>query len=214
LLDAKKVILAGDHLQLGPFSRLRRHNSFKFSSKKCLESELTGLTLGDGSVYRADYPLSLFERLLDSYGAKYKRKLEVQYRSNEAIMQFAADTLYVGRLTAHEDVRISLLKDLKGVKDTDETRVPLVFWDTQGDLFREDKYEGQGTEIKRKPFSESKSNSLEARLVCVYVQRLLTANVSEGDIAVVAPYSAQVFEFTRLLKCILTKRSAVSFLII
>jgi DNA polymerase alpha-associated DNA helicase A len=117
-------------------------------------------------------------------------------------MAFPSKELYESKLEGHESVNSRLLKDLPGVKDTDDTREPLVFWDTQGGIFSETtedeelgKRAGAGLSL-----GESKSNEGEAWIVKMQVQNLVNAGVKAEDIAVITPYNAQLAILSRLLK--------------
>jgi len=46
-------------------------------------------------------------------------------------MRFASDALYQGRLSASELVKDRLLSDLEYVEDNEDTRVPLIFYDSE-----------------------------------------------------------------------------------
>lgn len=50
------------------------------------------------------------ERVIQRYGDAVVRMLTVQYRMNSAIMQWASEQMYQGRLTAHTSVEKHLLK--------------------------------------------------------------------------------------------------------
>jgi DNA polymerase alpha-associated DNA helicase A len=91
-----------------------------------------------------------------------------------------------------------LLKDLpppSDVKDTDDTREPIVFWDTQGGDFpekTEDEDIAKGKGGKGMSLGDSKSNEGEAALVKLHAGNLIDAGVPATDIAVITPYNAQV----------------------
>ncbi|XP_059006025.1 DNA-binding protein SMUBP-2 isoform X3 [Mustela lutreola] len=157
LLKARKCVLAGDHKQLPPTT---------ISHK----AALAGLSR------------SLMERLADELGAQVVRTLTVQYRMHQAIMRWASDALYSGRLTAHPAVAGHLLRDLPGVAATEETSVPLLLVDTAGcGLFELEEDDDQ-----------SKGNPGEVRLVSLHIQALVDAGVQASDIAVITPYNLQV----------------------
>lgn len=188
LLAAKKVVLAGDHLQLPP--TIKSVNS-KTKAKK--EAKEKG---GDGEeeiIEGMTLETTLFDRLLAMHGEEIKRMLTTQYRMHESIMRFPSDELYEGKLIAAEGVKERLLKDLPyEVHETEDTSEPLVFWDTQGGDFPE-RIEEEGASKKgRGLMSESKSNEMEAALVKLHVQNLIDAGVKPEDIAVVTPYNAQL----------------------
>ena len=176
LLNAKKVVLAGDHLQLPP--TIKSLNSKTKVKKSGAEK---GMTL----------ETTLFDRLLALYGDGIKRMLTTQYRMHEKIMRFPSDELYEGKLVAYEGVAQRLLKGLPGITESDDTNECLVFWDTQGGDFPE---KSEEEEIgKRKGIAgESKCNEMEAALVKKQVRDLVEAGVKPEDIAVVTPYNAQV----------------------
>ncbi|KAI9883536.1 MAG: hypothetical protein M1823_004700 [Watsoniomyces obsoletus] len=193
LVSATKVVLAGDHLQLPP--TIKSLNSTKTLSKsKDGKSEgLKGVTL----------ETTLFDRLLALYGAKVKRMLTTQYRMHEKIMRFPSDELYDGRLIAAEAVKSRLLRGLPyGVKETEDTLEPLVFWDTQGGDFpeRSDHDEVGNKAARAISLSESKSNEMEAALVQLHMNKLVQAGVRVEDIAIVTPYNAQLTLLARNLK--------------
>lgn len=54
--------------------------------------------------------VSLMERLIQMYGDAVVRMLTVQYRMNGAIMEWASDQMYQGKLTAHSSVESHVLK--------------------------------------------------------------------------------------------------------
>lgn len=54
--------------------------------------------------------VSLMERLIQMYGDSVVRMLTVQYRMNSAIMEWASDQMYQGKLTAHGSVESHVLK--------------------------------------------------------------------------------------------------------
>ena len=119
---------------------------------------------------------------------------------HDKIMRFPSDELYEGKLLAGEAVKIRLLKDLPyEVEDTEDTREPLVFWDTQGGDFPE-RTEDEESSKKKSLLGESKSNEGEASLVKLHVTHLIEAGVKPEDIAVVTPYNAQLALVSKMLK--------------
>ncbi|HEV3116161.1 MAG TPA: AAA domain-containing protein [Gemmataceae bacterium] len=130
----------------------------------------------------ADFGLSLQERLVARYGTDVTRRLTVQYRMHEAIMAFSSLEFYDAELVAASSVRGHRLCDLPDARVNAITEQPLHFLDTAG----------AGFEEHREPDGESLLNPEEARLVCQQVTQLLDAGIKPGDIAVIAPYSAQV----------------------
>lgn len=124
--------------------------------------------------------------------------LTTQYRMHEKIMRFPSDEMYESKLIAADFVKARLLKDLPyGVKETEDTIEPLIFFDTQGGDFPE-KNEEEDVD-KKKPgkgmMGDSKSNEMEAALVKQHVRNLVDAGVHAEDIAVITPYNAQVGSF-------------------
>jgi predicted DNA helicase len=126
--------------------------------------------------------ISLFERLMDLQGTAISRQLTVQYRMNEAIMAFPSREFYAEGLVADASVREHRLADLPGVHATALTESPIEFIDTAGAGFDE--------EVE--PDGESRLNPHEATLVVRKVQELLDAGLPAADLAVIAPYAAQV----------------------
>ncbi|KFY70104.1 hypothetical protein V499_09466 [Pseudogymnoascus sp. VKM F-103] len=190
LLQADKVVLAGDHLQLPPtIKSLNSKVKAKVTKKgdgdrEAEEAIIKGMTL----------ETTLFDRLLAMHGEGIKRMLTTQYRMHETIMRFPSDELYGGKLIAAEAVKARLLTDLPyEVQDTEDTREPLVFWDTQGGDFPEaSEEEGVSKKAGKGLMGESKSNEMEAALVKLHVKNLVEAGVKPEDIAVVTPYNAQL----------------------
>ncbi|MGE5293600.1 MAG: AAA domain-containing protein, partial [Solirubrobacterales bacterium] len=126
--------------------------------------------------------VSLFERLMTSHGSSISRLLTVQYRMHRAIMTFSSRELYEDQLQADPSVCEHVLAGLPGVASTDATQSPIEFIDTAGACFDE--------EVE--PDGESRLNRQEATLVCRKIHGLLDCGVAPADIAVIAPYAAQV----------------------
>jgi predicted DNA helicase len=158
------VVLAGDHCQLPP-------------------------TVISREAAEGGFQRSLFERVLADLGPAIARRLNVQYRMHQAIMEFSSRQFYDGTLIAHESVANHTLADLRDVADGPDTRDPIEFVDTAGASFDE--------EVE--PDGESRRNPGEAERVHRKVSRLVDAGVAPADIAVITPYAAQV----RLLRGLL-----------
>jgi hypothetical protein len=157
ILRCDRVVLAGDHCQLPP-------------------------TVVSREAAAEGFGVSLFERLMALYGPGIARRLKVQYRMNESIMEFSSAEFYEGQLEADASVGSHLLAGLPDVAAVCLTQSPLEFLDTAGAGFDEE----------LEPDGESRLNRQEAELVRRKVQELMGAGLAAGDVAVIAPYAAQV----------------------
>uniref|UniRef100_A0A671NPE6 DNA helicase n=1 Tax=Sinocyclocheilus anshuiensis TaxID=1608454 RepID=A0A671NPE6_9TELE len=157
LLKARKCILAGDYKQLPP-------------------------TIKSQSAASKGLSVSLMERLIKKYGDPVVRMLTTQYRMNGAIMQWASEQMYEGKLIAHPSVEKHLLRDLAGVADVEETRIPLLLIDTAG----------CGLNEMEDTDEQSKGNQGEVDIVALHIKALTEAGVQVKDIAIIAPYNLQV----------------------
>ncbi len=128
------------------------------------------------------FGVSLMQRLVEHYGDAVTRQLTVQYRMHERIMRFSSDTFYDGSLTAHESVSQHVLSDLPTIAADGVDDAPVVFYDTAG----------AGWEEKLEENGLSKLNPNEGKLVLEQVAALCEAGLAPADIAVIAPYAAQV----------------------
>ena len=167
--------------------------------KKMQGLEVNGIKKGADSKKTKEDDIKLettmFDRLLKLYGDGIKRMLNTQYRMHEDINAFPSAALYNNELVSAEAVKTRLLSGLPyEVRETDDTNVPLVYYDTQGGDFPEkaEDEEAGKTAGKGAMLGESKSNELEAALVKLHVSRLVDAGIKPEDIAVVTPYNAQV----------------------
>lgn len=161
VLRAKRAVLAGDPRQLPP-------------------------TAISQEAARGGLSRSLFERLLDTYGAGVLTELREQHRMHEQIMAYPSRELYQGHLRAHPGVRGHLLSDLPGVQSA---LPPVRFLDTAGKGFEDEAGED----------GESRRNPREAALVAREVEALLSSGVAPAQVSVIAPYSAQVQTLRALL---------------
>jgi ATP-dependent RNA/DNA helicase IGHMBP2 len=171
LLKSKKIVLAGDHLQLPP----------TIKSTIAIEKSLCTTTF--------------FERAIRRFPS-VSRLLSVQYRMNDIIMKYSSSALYRNRLTADESVKEHRLDDLVTKRSPTETSTPdphkaqlledylknpLILVDTAGCSF--DEVGGA---------NESKWNEGEAKVVTALVLRLIEAGLTASDIGIISPYNAQV----------------------
>jgi hypothetical protein len=134
--------------------------------------------------------VSLMERLVSRYGEQVTRRLTVQYRMHAAVMGFSNVEFYDGELVADESVIGHRLCDLPGVRAEPLTESPVQFIDTAGASYDEELEED----------TESRFNREEARLAARKVRQLLDAGLLAEQVAVIAPYRAQV----RLLRDLLS----------
>jgi superfamily I DNA and/or RNA helicase len=164
ILRAERLVLAGDHKQLPP-------------------------TVLSDQAARDGFKISLLERLVEIYGDPIKRQLDVQYRMHQDIMNFSSLQFYGGTLVAHDSVESHLLTDLPTVlakelsaTDSAELASPAKFIDTAG----------SGWDEELEPDGLSKRNPSEGEFVLKKVRQLCDSGVPSRDIAVIAPYAAQV----------------------
>lgn len=164
LHGARKLIVAGDHLQLPP----------TIISKEAAEKGLD---------------LTLMKRLIDNYGDECTRMLTTQYRMNTAIMSWVSDKLYESRLVAHSSVADHLLCQMPGVERDENTSVALVLIDTHGCDYTEmvaqseDGSSGGADE-------ESKANDGEANLVCVSLYYFPTFFANFGRCVIIPGFNS------------------------
>lgn len=160
ILLANRVVLAGDHCQLPP-------------TVKSLEAQRGGLGL------------SLFEKCITQQ-PNIATMLNVQYRMNEQIMNFASREFYHNELKAHESVANQLL----ALSDNDDIMLQkaFTFIDTAGCGFSE----------QSNPQTLSLSNPQEADLLLRYVNQLLQylqlsqpESAAMINVGIIAPYKEQ-----------------------
>ncbi len=157
VLRADRIVLAGDHCQLPP-------------------------TIISAEAAAQGFAVSLMERLVDDYGDRVTKQLNVQYRMHESIMQFSSQCFYSGTLKADESVRTHLLTDLVAPPFSEMLMSPVTFVDTAG----------AGWEEEQELDGESRFNSQEADWILQQVRELCSTGVEPKDIAIIAPYAAQV----------------------
>ena len=157
VLRAQRMLFAGDHCQLPP-------------------------TIISTKAAREGFGVSMMERLVTLYGTQATRRLGVQYRMHNQIMQFSSQEFYESSLRADDTVAQHVLADVEGVVRTDLTSCPITFIDTAGADYDEE----------LEPDGESRRNLQEAEIAIGNAHGLIEAGVSPGDIAMIAPYAAQV----------------------
>ena len=153
----ERLVLAGDHCQLPP---------------TVLSDEAAAQGMRD----------SMMQRLIEREGESVFRRLTVQYRMHQSIMEFSSNEFYDGTLVADASVAQHRLHDLGNVNPLPVTEDSLLFVDTAG----------AGMEEQLEPDGESKLNPGEARVVLHFVRELMNAGVKADQIAIIAPYAAQV----------------------
>ncbi|OBZ85970.1 DNA polymerase alpha-associated DNA helicase A [Choanephora cucurbitarum] len=169
LLKGKKAILAGDHLQLAPTVLSTMDNAVKEK----------------GMSVRNTLSYSLFDRMLDTYGDRIKRMLEVQYRMNTDIMYFSSANLYNNKLVAHPSVEDHRLHELQHVVKNDDTTATIALYDTSSFA--------NAKEQKNKQFDDgSYYNLKEVSIIVDVVHKLLKYGVKKKEVGIITPYSAQV----------------------
>jgi ATP-dependent RNA/DNA helicase IGHMBP2 len=136
---------------------------------------------------RQGFSVSLMERLVVRYGALITRRLRVQYRMHDAIAGFSSAEFYESDLLADDSVKAHRLCDLPNVVSEPRTESPVRLIDTAGAGYDEEEV------------NDSRRNTQEAALVAKQVRALLDAGLMPEQIAVIAPYSAQVKTLRDLL---------------
>ncbi len=131
---------------------------------------------------------SLFERLLEQHGEPVKRMLREQYRMNEQIMAFPSARMYGGELRAHPSAAHRTLAE-RLTPGAAVDAPPFVFLDTAG----------KGFDEQVQPQSSSLFNPGEADLAVARARELLAAGLAPNELAVIAPYRAQVEAIRDLL---------------
>ncbi len=139
-------------------------------------------TILSRTAAKEGYDISLMQRLVEAHGDSITRQLTVQYRMHEQIMRFSSQHFYNNTLMADESVSGHLLSDLPQVRSDGFDSSPVTFIDTAG----------AGWEEEQEPEGLSRLNPQEGKLVLDQVRLLCEAGLSPKDIAVIAPYAAQV----------------------
>jgi len=157
ILRSDKIVLAGDHFQLPP-------------------------TVLATESMKAGFQTSLMQRAVELHEDSVTRRLDIQYRMHEQIMQFSSKRFYDGSLKSDSSVASHSLADLPDFRAEHLAREPAQFYDTAG----------AGWEEELEPEGLSKRNPEEGRLILKKAAELYAAGLPAKDIAVIAPYAAQV----------------------
>ena len=139
-------------------------------------------TIISAEAAQQGFAVSLMERLIRLYGDRVTRQLTVQYRMNELIMNYSSECFYGGSLVADGSVRSHLLTDLVPPPHPDILQYPVTFVDTAG----------AGWEEEQEEDGESRLNVNEGGWILKQLSVLCQSGIQPGDIAVIAPYAAQV----------------------
>lgn len=139
-------------------------------------------TILSDAARKEGYAVSMMERLVNHYGDLVTRQLTVQYRMHESIMGFSSQHFYDNSLIADQSVRDHVLSDLPRIQCDRVPDDPVTFIDTAG----------AGWHEELEPEGLSKRNPEEGRFVLLQVNALCEAGLAPSDIAVIAPYAAQV----------------------
>lgn len=130
---------------------------------------------------REGFSRSSMERLIEHFGTDIYRRLVVQYRMHEQIMKFSSSQFYDDELIADASVKQHTLADI--LPGPEWKNMPVIeFWDTAGAEWLE--------ELERDGLS--KCNPREAAWIVNQVRDLIDLGLAPKQIAVIAPYAAQV----------------------
>ena len=150
-LKGTPLVLAGDHRQLPPYC----------SNETAKDEELH---------------VSLFEHLFNLYGSSVSERLDIQYRMNREIANFASEAFYDRPLQHGPENADWTIGDLESI----------IGLNVVGDEETTDQ-------------TSSKFNSIEADVVARSVKHLLTHDVNAADIGIITPYTAQIREIREAL---------------
>ena len=186
MLRASKVVLAGDHCQLPPTVK-----------NPAAEKAGLGKTLFE-RIITAGTPSSRGEASSATCGQNgemglhsVSRMLNIQYRMNQMICDWASTAMYNGCLVCADEVAehtLCTLPGLSGEKLGDLGSPVMLLLDTTGCHMYEEVCRGG-----------SYSNLSEAKIVANHVKHLIQNGVSPIDIGVVTPYNGQVEALRTLL---------------
>ncbi|CAN0569599.1 unnamed protein product, partial [Ectocarpus sp. 12 AP-2014] len=100
ILKGRRLVLAGDHKQLAPTVKSRKAEAGCLLPSEAVSGGVDGLGL------------TMFDRVLRDLGHSVCRMLNVQYRMNRDICDWASGEMYGGLLLAHPSVAERELPDL------------------------------------------------------------------------------------------------------
>lgn len=176
---------AGQTTEPGTWIPILRSNRVVFAGDHCQLPP----TVISREAAKQGFNVSLMERLMRQTGGQLSRPLTRQYRMHHEIMEFSSAEFYEATLEADESVAHHLLTDLPDVTAVDLTATAVHFIDTAGASYDEEP----------EPDGASRLNPQEAELVGQKVTELMEIGVAAANIAVIAPYSAQVRHLRELL---------------
>ena len=164
LLNASKLVIAGDHMQLPP-------------TVMSQEAEKCGLSI------------SLLERIVHNHPTLVKL-LDIQYRMNDIIMNWASSAFYDEKLKfGNEEVENRSLENYLNISDREKLgenefllNCGMMLIDTNDC----EMFELESTH------EESKGNEAEADLVAYHVKTLIRLGIPQREIAVISPYNLQI----------------------
>jgi superfamily I DNA and/or RNA helicase len=133
---------------------------------------------------------TLFDRLKKQLPADLQSMLRIQYRMHEIIMGFSSRNFYDGLLIADESVRRHTAAELPGVQSSELVDNPVVYIDTAGTGYQEEWNE----------LLDSRENDGEAQLALKIYEQLRYSGIQPEQIAVLAPYVAQVKKLRLIFK--------------
>lgn len=141
-----------------------------------------GPTIISEEAMRSGLGRSVFEMLFDKVDRVPSVMLRTQYRMHEQIMNFPSASMYDGQLIADPSC-----KD-RGLDDRASDERAVWFVDTAGRSFEESRAEEGSSWL----------NEGEAELAVRIAQEIAARGVSEKDIGLLSPYSAQVQKMSNL----------------
>jgi DNA replication ATP-dependent helicase Dna2 len=139
---------------------------------------------------RSGLAVSMFERLVNTF-PNAKKMLTLQYRMNELIEEFPSWKFYDGKMKA-----ATLEIGSQRLSDLDNVQLEKIQDPWANSLLLPDE---PIIYVKTYGVCHEKVNNLEASIAVKIVKGLMQAGLKEKDVAVIAPYRAQVAEIRRRL---------------